>query len=82
MTAGPSTNSTECDREKLVDALGDEALIKQVEAAIYSNEIWQKALDVVRKRLASGELSDNMLLHVVASLSKSSAVLSCTAEWR
>jgi hypothetical protein len=82
MTAGPSTNSTECDREKLVDALGDEALIKQVEAAIYSNEIWQKALDVIRKRLASGELSDNMLLHVVASLSKSSAVLSCTAEWR
>jgi hypothetical protein len=82
MTAGPSTTSTECNREKLVDALGDEALIKQVEAAIYSNEIWQKALDVVRKRLASGELSDNMLLHVVASLSKSSAVLSCTAEWR
>jgi len=32
MTAGPSTNSTECDREKLVDALGDEALIKQVES--------------------------------------------------
>jgi len=39
MTAGPNTNSTECTREKLVNALRDEALIKQLEAAIYSNEI-------------------------------------------
>jgi hypothetical protein len=50
MTAGPSTNSTECNREKLVNALRDEALIKQLEAAIYSNEIWEKALDVLCKR--------------------------------
>jgi hypothetical protein len=70
MTAGPNTNSTECDREKLVDALGDEALIKQLEAAIYSNEILEKALDVVRKRIASGEVNDNMLLRVLVSLSK------------
>ena len=82
MTAGPNTNSTECNREKLVNALPDEALIKQFEAAIYSNEIWEKALDVVRKRIASREVSDNMLLHVVVSLSKSIAVLSCTAERR
>jgi hypothetical protein len=82
MTAGPNTNSTECNREKLVNALCDEALIKQLEAAIYSNEIWEKALDVVCKRIASGEVSDNMLLHVVLSLSKSTAVLSCTAERR
>jgi hypothetical protein len=68
MTAGPSTNSTECNREKLVNALRDEALIKQLEAAIYSNEISQKALDVVCKRIASGEVSDNMLLHVALSL--------------
>jgi hypothetical protein len=82
MTAGPNTNSTECNREKLVNALRDEALIKQLEAAIYSNEIWEKALDVVCKRIASGEISDNMLLHVVVSLSKSTAILSCTAERR
>jgi len=82
MTAGPNTNSTECNREKLVNALRDEALIKQLEAAIYSNEIWEKALDVVCKRIASGEVSDNMLLHVALSLSKSTAVLSCTAERR
>ena len=82
MTAGPNTNSTECNREKLVNALPDEALIKQLEAAIYSNEIWEKALDVVRKRIASREVSDNMLLRVVVSLSKSTAVLSCTAERR
>jgi hypothetical protein len=53
----------------------DEALIKQLEAAIYSNEIWEKALDVLRKRIASGEVSDNMLLRIVISLSKSTAVL-------
>ena len=81
MTAGPNTNSTECNREKLVNALPGEALIKQLEAAIYSNEIWQKALDVVRA-IASRQVSDNMLLHVVVSLSKSTAVLSCTAERR
>src|SRR5262245_29303433 len=80
MTPGPSTNSTECNREKLVNALRDEALIKQLEAAIYSNEIWEKALDVVCKRIASGEVSENMLLHVVVSLSKSTAILKCTAE--
>jgi len=65
MTAGPNTNSTECNREKIVTALRDEALIKQLEAAIYSNEILEKALDVVRKRIASGEVSDNMLLRVL-----------------
>ena len=65
MTAGPSTNSTECSREKLVKALRDEALIKQLEAAIYSN-----ALDVLCKRIASGEVSDNMLLRVWFPLAK------------
>jgi hypothetical protein len=82
MTAGPRTNSTECNREKLVNALRDEALIKQLEAAIYSNGIWQKALDVVCKRIASGEVSENMLLHVVVSLSESAAILKYTAEHR
>jgi len=82
MTAGPSTNSTECNREEACQALCDEALIKQLEAAIYSTDIWQKAIDVVRKRIASREVSDNMLLRVAVSLSKSTAVLSCTAERR
>ena len=82
MTAGPSTNSTECNREEACQALRDEALIKQLEAAIYSTDIWQKAIDVVRKRIASREVSDNMLLRVAVSLSKSTAVLSCTAERR
>src|SRR5262245_26890970 len=53
----------------------DEALIKQLESAIYTNEIWEKALDVLCKRIASGEVSDNMLLRVLVSLSKSTAVL-------
>jgi hypothetical protein len=58
----------------------DEALIKQLEAAIHSTDIWQKALDVLCKRIASGEVSDNMLLHIVVSLSKSGAILQGTAE--
>ena len=70
MTAEPNTNSTEYNREKLVNALRDEALIKQLEAAIYSNEIWEKALDVLCKRIASGEVSDNMLLRVWFPLAK------------
>ena len=80
MTAEPNTNSTEYNREKLVNALGDEAQIKQLEAAIHSTEIWQKALDVLCKRIASGEVSDNMLLHIVVSLTKSGAILQGTAE--
>jgi hypothetical protein len=52
-------------------AMHDE--IKQIEAAIYSEEIWVKALDVLRKRIASGEISDNMLLRIVVCLSTSTA---------
>jgi hypothetical protein len=75
MTAGLSTNCTERDREEACHGLCDEAVIKKLEAAIYSTEIWQKAIDVLRKRIASGEISDNMLLRIVVSLSKSTAVL-------
>jgi hypothetical protein len=52
-----------------------EASIKELGAAIYSTNIGQKALDVLRKRIASGEVSENMLLHVVGSLAKSTAIL-------
>jgi hypothetical protein len=75
MTAGPSSKSTECNREEARQALCAEALIKQLEVAIYSTEILQKAVDVLCKRIASGQISDNMLLRVVVCLSKSSAVL-------
>jgi hypothetical protein len=51
----------------------DEPPIKQLEAAIRSREIWGKALDVLHKRIASREISDNMLLRIVVSLSKSAA---------
>ena len=75
MTAEPNINSAELCREEARRCLCDETVIKQLEAAIYSTGIWQKAVDVLRKRIASGEVSDNMLLHIVASLSKSSALL-------
>jgi uncharacterized membrane protein len=49
----------------------DETLIKRLEAVISSVEIWEKALDVLRKRIASGEISNNMLLRILVSLSQS-----------
>jgi uncharacterized membrane protein len=55
--------------------LSDESVVKQLEAAIHSTHIWQEAVDVLRKRIATGEVSDTMLLRIVRSLSKSIAVL-------
>jgi len=75
MSSGRRTksNSAKRNRKTHVTALSDEALIKHFEAAIRSQEILEKALDVLHKRIASRELSDNMLLRIVASLSKSAA---------
>jgi hypothetical protein len=80
MTAEPNINSAELRREEARRCLCDETVIKRLEAAIYSTEIWQKAVDVLRKRIASGEVADNMLLQIVASLSKSSALLAATVR--
>jgi hypothetical protein len=63
------------NREKLVSALRDETLIKQFEAAIDAEEIREKALEVLRKRIDSREISDSMLLRIIASLAKSTAGL-------
>jgi hypothetical protein len=63
------------DREKLVNAMRDEALIKQLKDAMYSERIREKALDVLVKRIASGEISADMLLRIIVSLSKS------TEDW-
>ncbi len=82
MTAGPSINSAEFCREEACQSLCDETVIKQLEAGIYSTDIWQKAVDVLRNRVASGEVSDNMLLRVVVSLGKSTAILRYIAERR
>ena len=76
MTIGPNNKPAETNRENLVDASRREALIKHLEAAIYSTEIWQKALDVLCKRIASREVSDKMLLRIVVSLSKSNSFVS------
>ena len=71
MTTGPNKNSAKGKRKKLVTGLSEEAQIKQLEAAIDSQKIYKKALDLIDKRLVSGEVSDNMLLRIVVSLSKS-----------
>jgi hypothetical protein len=73
MTSAPNGKPTEGNRENPIDASCDEALIKQVEVAIYSAEIWRKALDVLSKRIASREVSDTMLLRIIVSLSKSNS---------
>ena len=75
MTAEPNINFAEFWREEARRCLCDETAIKQIEAGVYSTKIWQKAVDVLRNRIASGEVSDNMLMRIVVSLSKSSAVL-------
>jgi hypothetical protein len=75
MSSGPNSNSAKRNRKTHVTALSDEALIKQLEAAIDSQEILEKALDVIHKRLDSGEVSDNMLLRILVSLAKSTACL-------
>jgi hypothetical protein len=70
----PNTVRTD-DREKLVNAMRDEVLIKQLKDATYSERIREKALDVLDKRIASGEISADMLLRIIVSLSKS------TEDW-
>jgi hypothetical protein len=75
VTTGPNNNCAKGKRKKLVTGLSEEAQIKQLEAAIYSQEICKKALDLIHKRLDSGEVSDNMLLRILVSLNKSAACL-------
>jgi hypothetical protein len=75
MIKKPNNSLAGGGRGKRVAPLSEEALIKQLEAAIHSNEIWQKALDLIHKRLASGEVSEHMLLRIIVCLSKSAACL-------
>jgi hypothetical protein len=72
---GTKSNSAKRNRKMHVTALSDEDLIKQLKAAIESEEICTKALDVVHKRLVSGEVSDHMLLRIIVCLTKSAAGL-------
>jgi hypothetical protein len=61
---------------KSTAALRDEAPIEQLEAATYAGRIWQKALDLLNKRIASREMSDSMLLlRIAVDLGKSTADL-------
>jgi hypothetical protein len=70
---------------KSTAAFRDEASIKQLEAATYAARIWQKAVDLLDKRIASREISDSMLLlRIAVALGKSTAdLLKWTAiPWR
>ena len=71
---GTKSNSAKRNRKTHVTALSDEDLIKQLKAAIESDEICEKALDVIHQRIASGEVSDNNLLRILVSLSKSAGL--------
>ena len=48
----------------------DEILIKRLKAAAYEDEIRMQALDVLRKRIASEEISTSMLLRIATALAK------------
>jgi hypothetical protein len=75
MTIRPPTNSAQSYRQKLADAFPDDPEIKQYLAANYSTEILEKAFEVLSKRIESREISNNMLVRIVLSLSKSTASL-------
>jgi hypothetical protein len=60
------------DPQGLVDALRDEAQIKRFEAGIEALEVRDLAVNVLRKAVASQDISVNMLLRITGSLSKSS----------
>jgi hypothetical protein len=63
MTTESNTNASDGNREKLRDASDEaQALVKRLQAAIKVQEAYQKALDELCKRMASGKLSDDMLL--------------------
>ena len=51
----------------------DDPLIELFELGNCSTEIWRKALHIISKRMESGELSDHMLVRIVATLAKSTA---------
>jgi hypothetical protein len=79
MTTEPNTDAADDTREKLVNAVRDEPLIKQLLAGIDATEICDKAVAVLRKRIDSGGLSDNMLLRIIDSLAKSTAYVAYIA---
>jgi hypothetical protein len=54
-------------------SLLDDPEIKKIQIANYSIEIWQKAVDLISKRMESGEMSDSMLLRVIVCLAKSTS---------
>ena len=57
---------------KRLEAGIDEAQIKRLEAGIEALEVKDLAVDVLRKAVASQDISANMLLRIISSLSKSS----------
>ena len=71
MTTESNSNTADDTLEKLVNAVRNEPLIKQLMAGIVATEIEQKAVAVLRKRMDSRGLSDNMLLRIIGSLAKS-----------
>jgi hypothetical protein len=59
------------DPQKFLDALRDENRIKRLEAGIEAEELRDLAANVLRKAIASQDISANMLLRIIVSLSKS-----------
>ena len=54
-------------------SLLDDPEIKKFQIANRSMEICDRAVDLISKRMESGELRDHMVLRIIATLAKSTA---------
>ena len=52
-------------------SLLDDPEIKKLQIRIDSTVIWRKALELISKRMESGEMTDSMLLRTIACLGQS-----------
>ena len=82
MTTEPNTNPADETLEQLLNAVRDEPLLKQLLAGSATRKLLDQAVALIRKQLDSRELSDNMLLRIVVSLTRSTDyVLYAAMTW-
>jgi hypothetical protein len=82
MTTEPNTAPADDTLEKLLNAVRDEPLLKQLLAGGAARKLLDQAVALIRKRLDSRELSDDMLLRILVSLARSTDyVLYAAMTW-
>jgi hypothetical protein len=82
MTTEPNTAPADDTLEKLLNAVRDEPLLKQLLAGSAARKLLDQAGALIRKKLDSRELSDDMLLRIFVSLARSTDyVLYAAMTW-